>query len=79
MGRYIVAAVLLAVIAGPVLAQPSRDDDPIIIEQNTKKKDAEELDKRYKATLRNTGQSVAPVKSDPWVNMRGSDDSKTKR
>ena len=79
MGRYIVAAVFLAVIAGPVLAQPSRDDDPIIIEQNTKKKDAEELDKRYKATLKNTGQSVAPVKSDPWDNMRGSDNSKTKR
>ena len=77
--RYIVALVLLVAFAGPVFAQPSQEDDPIIMEQKQKKKEADELDKRYKSTLKNTDQTVAPARSDPWQNMRGADDSKTKR
>jgi hypothetical protein len=79
MGRYIVAAVLLIAITGPVLAQSPREDDPIIMEQKQKKKDAEALDKQYKSTLKSTEQSVAPARTDPWQNMRGADDSKPKR
>jgi hypothetical protein len=79
MGRYIVAAALLAAIAGPAFAQQSMPDDPIVLDAIQKQKDREALDKQYKATLKNTDQSVAPVKTDPWSNMRGSDNSKTKR
>ncbi len=79
MARYIVALVLLVAVVGPVFAQQSRDDDPIIAEQKQKKKEAEELDKRYKSTLKSTDQTTTPVRADPWQNMRGPDDSKTKR
>jgi hypothetical protein len=77
--RTIVALVLLAAFAGPVFAQKLRDDDPIIVEKKQKKKEAEELDKQYKSTLKSTDQTTTPVRSDPWQNMRGPDNSKTKR
>jgi len=77
MGKYIVAALLLAAIAGPVFAQVI-PDDPAVLDRLQKKKDAEALDKQYKSTLKNTDQSGAPVKTDPWATMRGSDNSKPK-
>ena len=77
--RYIIALVSLAIFAGPVLAGALPDDDPVVLEEKQKKKDAEETYKRYKSTLKNTDQGVAPVRADPWQNMRGADDSKTKR
>jgi hypothetical protein len=78
MKRLIAATIALAVLTGPVFAQQSREDDPIIMEQKAKKKDVEELDKRYKATLEKTRQDVKAPPADPWSNMRGSDNSKTK-
>jgi hypothetical protein len=44
-----------------------------------KKKDAEEIDKRYKSTLDQTSKDGPSGRIDPWANMRNSDDSKTKR
>ena len=78
MKRLIVATVALAFLTGPVFAQASKDDDPIIMDQKQKKKDAEEIDKRYKSTLDKTRQETTAVKTDPWSNMRGADDSKAK-
>jgi hypothetical protein len=77
--RYFVALILLAAVAGPVFAQQSPEEDPVVMEQKRKKKEADELDKRYKSTLKNTDQGAAPVRADPWQNMRGADDSKAKR
>ena len=52
------------------------------MEQEQKKKDAEAIDKQYKATLdrikRNETQTEIRA-NDPWSNMRGHDDSKPKR
>jgi hypothetical protein len=79
MKRLIAATVALAFLTGPVFAQESKDDDPIIMDQKQKKKDAEEIDKRYKSTLDKTRQETTAVKTDPWSNMRGADDSKAKR
>jgi hypothetical protein len=70
---------LLTALSVPVSAQPSRDDDPIIMEMKEKKKQAEETERRYRATLKNTGgDKTTPVRDDPWQNMRGSDNSKKK-
>lgn len=80
MARYIVALVLLAVIAGPAFAQQKKpSDNPLVEIEQQRKKDAEAVDKKYKATLKNTDQAAAPVRIDPWQNMRGTADSKAKR
>ena len=62
---------------GSAFAQ-ARDDDPIVMEQKQKKKDREDIDKTYKATLDRTRGSAPAVRVDPWANMRP-DDTKTKR
>ena len=81
MKRLSIGAILLAMLVGPAFAQqPSMDSkDPAILDQEQKKKDSEEVDKRYKSTLDKTRQETAPVRADPWSKMRGADDSKTKR
>jgi hypothetical protein len=81
MKRLTLSAILLAMLAGQAYAQqPSMEDkDPIILEQERKKKDAIDVDKQYKSTLEKTNQGIAPVRNDPWSSMRGADDSKTKR
>ena len=79
MKRIVAATVVLLALSGSVFAQPSKEDDPIIMEQKRKKLDAEAIDKEYKATLEKTRQNTAPVRVDPWSNMRGADDSKTRR
>ena len=81
MKRLSIGAILLAMLAGPALAQqPSMDSkDPAILEREQKRKDSEEVDKRYKATMERTRQNTTAPRADPWSNMRGADDSKTKR
>jgi hypothetical protein len=79
VARFIIGLVLLAAFAGPVFAQQPMPDDPAVLDRIQKKKDAEALDKQYKSTLKSTDQAATPVRSDPWQNMRGTDDSKTKR
>jgi hypothetical protein len=70
---------LLAALIAPAVAQPAREDDPIIMDMKQKKKDAEELEKRYRATVKSTGaDQTTTVRDDPWQNMRGSDNSKKK-
>jgi hypothetical protein len=79
MKRLIAATVALAALTGPVFAQASNESDPIIMEQKQKKKDAEAQDRQYKSTLERTRQETTAPRTDPWSNMRGTDDSKTKR
>jgi len=81
MKRLLAATFMLASLTGPVLAQQQqqKEDDPIVVEQKQKKKDAEENDKRYKATLDRTRQDTTTIRIDPWSNIRGADDSKAKR
>ncbi len=79
MKRIIAATVVLASLTGVAFAQPSKDDDPIIMQEKQKIKDAEAIDKRYKSTLDKTRQETTATRVDPWSNMRGADDSKTKR
>jgi len=78
MARYIVAFVLLAIIAGPVLAQEKPSDNPLAVDEQQKKKEADAVEKQYNATRKFRDQAATPTRSDPWQNMRGADDSKTK-
>jgi len=79
MARYIVAIVLLAVIAGPAFAQKKPPENPLVEEEQQKKKEAEAVEKEYNATRKYRDQAPTPTSTDPWQNMRGADDSKTKR
>ena len=44
-----------------------------------RRKDDAAIDKQYKATLQRTRKDAVVAPSDPWANIRGADDSKTKR
>jgi hypothetical protein len=79
MARYIVAFVLLTVIAGPAFAQQRPEENPLAVEEQQKKKEAEAIEKRYNSIIKNTGNAAAPTRIDPWQNMRGAGDSQTKR
>jgi hypothetical protein len=80
MARYIVAILLLAIIAGPALAQHKKGpDNPLIEEYARKQKEAEAVEKEYNAARKRSDQAATPTRVDPWQNMRGADDSKTKR
>ena len=63
---------MLALLAGPALAQARRVPPAARAkaEDIQKKKEREEIDRRYQETLRRT-PSKAPAKVDPWANMRG--------
>jgi len=80
MARYIIAIVLLAFIAGPVFAQGRRgSDNPLAAEDARKKKEAAEVEKQYNAARQKVDAAETPTRVDPWQNMRGGDDSNTKR
>jgi hypothetical protein len=78
----IVGALMAGCLAGPVYAQQLRKGPaiPRAAENVQKSKDAETVDKQYKATLERTRKdAVAAPAADQWQTMRGTDDSKTKR
>lgn len=75
MRRVTVAIVLLAILTTPVYAQGrGRQETP---EEIQKKKEAEAVDQQYKSTLKRTNKDKsAPVRTDPWANMRAPNDGK---
>jgi len=44
-----------------------------------RRKDDAAVDRQYKATLQRTRKDTVVAPSDPWANMRSTDDSKAKR
>ena len=64
---------MLALLAGSALAQRQRvpPSSQPKAEDIQKKKERDELDRRYQETLRRTDHKAAPAKVDPWANMRG--------
>ena len=79
MRAIILGAVAVAYLAGPVYAQGDKDKNPLAVEEQQKKKEAEAVEKEYNATRKYRDQAPTPMRNDPWQNMRGADDSKTKR
>jgi hypothetical protein len=72
MKKIVASAIMLGLLGGPVFAQKSRSDDPIMVQERDKQQQIEALDKQYKRTLDQTRkEGDAPVRSDPWANMRG--------
>lgn len=81
MKRLGIGAILLAMLAGPAFAQQQSKDnkDPMVLDQEQKLKEREEIDKRYKSTLEKTRQETTTTRADPWSNMRGANEPKAKR
>jgi hypothetical protein len=82
MRTIVVGAVLAGCLAGPAYAQKAGDETPLQLEEKQKQRDATSIDQQYKSTLqrtRNGGTTAAPTADDPWSNMRGGNDPKTKR
>lgn len=70
MRRLAVSFLLLAIFATPVFAQGGRARQDTAGEIQ-RKKDAENVDQQYKSTLKRMKQDdAAPVRADPWANMR---------
>jgi hypothetical protein len=81
MKRFIVSAIMLGILVGPVYAQgqASKEDSEQALERATKKKHDIEIDQQYRATLRKTDQNATPTRIDPWANMREPTQSTDKR
>jgi hypothetical protein len=74
------AASLALVLAGPAQAQhkaakPDMSNSPAAIQ---KKKEAAAIDLEYRKALQAAKTEAAPAKLDPWQNIRGPQDGKTK-
>jgi hypothetical protein len=69
-------AVLVAMLAPPAYAQKRGAPSPLTAREVQKKKEAEAVDRQYKSTLKKTDQDAAPVRTDPWSNMRGPSEGK---
>jgi Cu2+-containing amine oxidase len=83
MKRLIAIIAALAALTGPLYAQMGKRErvqTPLQIDEQQKKKDAAKAEKEYQATMRKTqAQETAQTVVDPWLNLRGADDAKTKR
>ena len=78
----IIGAVIAGTLGGPAFAQDKQEKEPLVLEAEQKKKEADANDKQYKSTLdrtRKNGGASEVRANDPWQNMRGADDGKTKR
>jgi hypothetical protein len=75
-----VALAALATLTGPVYAQRTKQQTPLQIEEAQRKQERERIEKQYDAALKKTDRSAATSPAnDPWANMRGTDDPKTRR
>ena len=68
---------LVGCLAGPAYAQKG---NPLKIDEDQRRKDDEEIDRQYKSTLQKTRKDAAETRPvDPWQNIRGAEEPKTKR
>jgi hypothetical protein len=75
----VVFAVMAGWLGDPASAQ-EKEKNQFQIEREEKEKEAKRVDQEYKAALeRSRKNAVTAPANDPWSNMRGNDDSKTKR
>jgi hypothetical protein len=87
MKRITIGLVLLAITAGAVHAQTPEEQEekkreennPLLKEYHEQQKANAKIEQQYQRTLRATDSTAAPVRVDPWANMRGSEPPKKKR
>ena len=79
MRKLIAVTVALLALAGTVHAVYAKDKTPLQIEDEQRAQERARIEKQYDTALKKTDKTVAaPAVNDPWANMRGTDDSKTK-
>jgi hypothetical protein len=80
---FIAGAVLAGCFAAPAHAQGQPEEkNGLQVEQEQRQKEAERIDKQYKATLERVKKNTNATDNrpaDPWQNMRGPSDSNTRR
>ena len=75
----IFSLVLAGCLAGPAYAGKN-DPNPLKLDEDQRRKDDVAIDKQYKSTIERTNRNPVEIRAtDPWQNMRGTDDSKAKR
>jgi len=77
-----ICALIGGSLAGPAYAQADKPKNVYQLEAEEKAKEAQRVDREYKASLereRKSGVAATPAAADPWSNMRGANDSNTKR
>jgi Flp pilus assembly protein TadD len=78
MRKLVIAFVAASVLALPAHAQRRGADQGPTPEEIQKKRDAAELDQKYKAAIKVQSATQTNTKKDPWANMRGSSDGTNK-
>ncbi len=79
---FLAGAVMAACLASPVYAQSKAskgpDATPMQLDDQAKERDRESIDKQYRAALQKTRSNEPARADDPWANMRGDADVKSK-
>ncbi|MFN3656870.1 MAG: hypothetical protein ACK4UO_06420 [Pseudolabrys sp.] len=75
MRRFFTSFIIVALLGTTAYAQ-KRGPKPPDPEEMQKKREAEAIDREYKSTLERTQKQGAPARTDPWANMRGTDNPK---
>jgi hypothetical protein len=81
--RHLSAGVMAAVLmlGGPAYSQQN-EGKPLTGPEELQKKqreEAAEVEKAYKATIKNTGSNGSVAKQDPWGNVRSTDTTQAKQ
>ena len=77
MRKLVIACVALSVLTFQAQAQQRGTEQGPTPEELQKKREAAELDQKYKASLKAQSNAQSTQK-DPWANMRGPADGKQK-
>ena len=76
MRKLFASAIVLAILTSPAFAQQKKEDEPLVILERDKQRQAEALDKQYKRIIDRSRKDTETPKTDPWSNMRAPNDSK---
>ena len=76
MRKLVIALVAMGVLALPAQAQRRVPGQGPTEAQIQKKRDAAELEQKYKAAIKTQPAQTVNSKKDPWANMRGPTDGK---
>jgi len=84
MKRFVAAAVIATMLAGPACAQmgkgnPSAEKDPRRERAAKEEKERAAIEKEYNEMMARTRTTGPAPKSDPWAKVRPADSASTKR
>jgi hypothetical protein len=76
MRKLFASAIVLAILTSPAFAQQKQEDEPLVILERDKQRQAEALDKQYKRMMDRSRKDTETPKTDPWSNMRAPNNGK---